>query len=623
MINNIFHSTVFKIAALMCLVSSLAVISMFSSVFISDSAQRDAQAINIAGSLRMQSYRLASKVQAAKLADVEDLSIKTLSIKKLTEQFEKDLTSGVLVSQRTIIQSVELDEKHKQIQANWFTTIKPMFMQAFSVKQRDVISLNEVTQVFVDDIDKLVTMHQQHAEKNVTTIRLIQSIALFATIISMAFAMVIVNRHIKQPLSNLIGVARQIGSGDFTVRADETGKGELALLAQTINNMSHSIYRSQSQLEEHVKRKTKKLARSNDALNLLFDITRKLNGADPSRVEFAPILNQLANVTGIRDLDLCLMTAEGSGPYEHLISTKKTLPDKCVQHDCSDCSEHEQIFPQTAKKMCYQLSYGEENYGVLSVHPSDNTPLDEWQHQLFESVVEQLATGLSVKQQQEQSRRIALMNERTVIARELHDSLAQALSYLKIQVTRLQRLQQKENVQDKIEEVIDELKNGLSSAYRELRELLTTFRLKLDNQTLKEAFEQTIEQLKSRSEDFVFSLNYQVGYVPFSPQEEIHILQIAREATQNAFYHSKGDKIAVEMTINALSQVTLSITDNGVGITGDPSKLNHYGLAIMQERSRNLNGQLSLVNNEPSGTQVLFKFTPAYVKPSEIKIKAV
>jgi two-component system nitrate/nitrite sensor histidine kinase NarX len=77
------------------------------------------------------------------------------------------------------------------------------------------------------------------------------------------------------------------------------------------------------------------------------------------------------------------------------------------------------------------------------------------------------------------------------------------------------------------------------------------------------------------------------------------------------------------MTINSLSQVTLTISDNGVGISGDPSKLNHYGLAIMQERSRNLNGEMRIINTVPNGTQILFKFTPDYASKSKITTQAV
>ncbi|WP_438887220.1 histidine kinase, partial [Bacillus cereus group sp. Bce037] len=80
----------------------------------------------------------------------------------------------------------------------------------------------------------------------------------------------------------------------------------------------------------------------------------------------------------------------------------------------------------------------------------------------------------------EEQQHVTLINERTIIARELHDSLAQSLSYLKMQVARLERMQQKEATKEAQSAVFDELRNGLNSAYRQLRELLTTFRLKLE-----------------------------------------------------------------------------------------------------------------------------------------------
>lgn len=599
-------------------VSFLAIVSMFSSVFISDGAQSDAHAVNVAGSLRMQSYRIVSHLhQISTIPDQAQID----EIQSLIAGFEKDLTSGILVNQQAVLNSTALADLHSQVENFWFGQMKPRFNAHLSAAISDRQDINQPVQQFVTMIDNLVASYQQHAESNISTIRLIQSLALFSTLILIAFAMLIVNRHIEQPLSRLTHVARQIGRGDFTVKADESGKGELALLAKTFNKMSHSIFRSRSQLEEQVKRKTQKLSRSNASLDLLFQISRKLNEVDPTHVQFEPILKKLANVTGVRDLDLCIMTAEGSGPYEHLVTTDKPIPEKCLKHDCGDCTEHSSLFPETANKLKYQLAHGETNFGVLVVHPDDSHQLEEWQHQLFESVAEQIANGLSMKQQQEQGRRIALMNERTVIARELHDSLAQALSYLKIQVTRLQKLQQKEDVQAQIEDVMNELKTGLSSAYRELRELLTTFRLKLDGQSLKAAFEQTISQLRARSDAFEFNLNYQVEHVPFTPQEEIHLLQIAREATQNAFYHSKGDKINISINMDNLSLVTLSVIDNGVGIPGDPNKLNHYGLAIMQERSRNLGGDIKIITPKEGGTAVLFTFVPDYAKPVQLQTK--
>ena len=595
-------------------VSFLAIVSMFTTVFMSDGAQFDAQAVNVAGSLRMQTYRIHSVMQDSP-GDIE-------TINQLVDEFDLTLNTGVLVNQQALWDNGDIAKHHAIVANNWNEQVKPLIQTNLASPSNSNTSSLEVFNKLVEDIELLVVAYQKYAEINIANIRLVQSLALFSTLILIAIAMMIVHRHIEQPLSKLTSVARQIGQGDFTARAEETGKGELALLARTINKMSGSLYRSKSQLEEQIKRKTRKLTRSNQSLELLFQVSRRLNEVEPGSVDFQPLLNKLADVTGVKDLDLCIMTAQGTGPYEHLMSSEKTIPDKCQQQLCHDCTEHDSLFPPVNGQMKYQLNIGDQHYGVLVVSLDEGSILEDWQHQLFEAIAEQVANGLSMKHQNEQRRRIALMNERTVIARELHDSLAQALSYLKIQVTRLQRLQQKESAQEQIDQVIDELKNGLGAAYSELRELLTTFRLKLDGQGIKAALEQTISQLQNRSDDFSFTLNYHVSNVPFTPQEEIHLLQIAREATQNAFYHSQGSNIDISITSNSLSEVILTVKDNGIGIPEDPNKLNHYGLAIMKERSRNLDGELSVKRNDERGTTVMFSFIPEYARTLEVKSKS-
>ncbi len=595
-------------------VSFLAIVSMFTTVFMSDGAQFDAQAVNVAGSLRMQTYRIHSFM----LDNPNDIE----TINQLVDEFDLTLNTGVLVNQQALRDSGDIAKHHAAVTKNWSERVKPLIETYLTASGDPNTSSLDGFNKLVEDIELLVGAYQKHAETNIATIRLVQSLALFSTLILIALAMVIVHRHIEQPLSKLTWVAHQIGKGDFTAKAEETGKGELAILARTINKMSGSLYRSKSQLEEQIKRKTRKLSRSNQSLELLFQVSRKLNEVEPGSVDFQPLLNKLAAVTGVKDLDLCIMTAQGTGPYEHLMSTEKTIPDKCQQQLCHDCTEHDSLFPPVNGQMKYQLSIGDQHYGVLVVSLDEGSILEDWQHQLFEAIAEQVANGLSMKYQNEQRRRIALMNERTVIARELHDSLAQALSYLKIQVTRLQRLQQKESAQEQIDQVIDELKNGLGAAYSELRELLTTFRLKLDGQGIKAALEQTISQLQNRSDDFSFTLNYHVSNIPFTPQEEIHLLQIAREATQNAFYHSQGSNIEIGITSNSLSEVILTVKDNGIGIPEDPNKLNHYGLAIMKERSRNLDGELTVKRNDERGTTVMFSFIPEYARTLELKSKS-
>lgn len=110
-----------------------------------------------------------------------------------------------------------------------------------------------------------------------------------------------------------------------------------------------------------------------------------------------------------------------------------------------------------------------------------------------------------------------------------------------------------------------------------------------------------------------FRVDYQLSNIPLSPQEEIHLLQIVREASQNAVHHSRGTEVLVRLKQDDDKWVELCVEDNGVGISDQAEKLNHYGLAIMQERSRQLHGTLTVERRQEGGTGVYFRFYPEYL----------
>ncbi|PBV04270.1 hypothetical protein CJU35_29945 [Pseudomonas aeruginosa] len=216
------------------------------------------------------------------------------------------------------------------------------------------------------------------------------------------------------------------------------------------------------------------------------------------------------------------------------------------------------------------------------------------------------------------ARRLALFAERGTIARELHDSLAQSLSYLKIQVSRLGTLLKREAPAEKIEDTLDELREGLNGAYRQLRELLTTFRLSLDEPSLEAALGNAVAEFGERGE-VTIELDNRLQHVPLSPNEEIHVLQIVREALSNVVRHSQAQRAWVRLSSQADGQVSIAVEDDGVGFDPQQNRSGHYGLTIMQERGQTLGSQLRFEARAPHGTRVLFSFVPTALQPSAAK----
>ena len=286
--------------------------------------------------------------------------------------------------------------------------------------------------------------------------------------------------------------------------------------------------------------------------------------------------------------------------------------DPCAAENCAECLSGDQPQRNDCQLHNIVLQRDRQQYGVLVVRLQPGQPLLVWQQQLVTAIADQLALALSLKSEEEQVRRLALMQERTVIARELHDSLAQALSYLKIQVTRLNKAIAKQDAVV-MQDVSAELKSGLDAAYRQLRELLTTFRLKVDGAGLLSALQTTVQQLSEQS-DLQIRLDYQLSNIPLAPHEEIHLLQIIREASQNAVHHSQGQNLTISLQQDSSKHILLAVEDDGVGIPERAEKMNHYGLAIMQERSKHLTGELMIRRRAEGGTGVYFRFLPEYLQ---------
>lgn len=219
-------------------------------------------------------------------------------------------------------------------------------------------------------------------------------------------------------------------------------------------------------------------------------------------------------------------------------------------------------------------------------------------------LAKQISGMLTMEQQIEQQQQLLIMDERAAIARELHDSIAQSLSCLKMQISYLQM--QPEPLPETTLHLLNEMRTEINTAYSQLRELLTTFRLKLTESGLLPSLKSTLGEFSGRI-GFNIQLNYEIPAKSISPHQSIHIIQIIREALSNILKHANATWAKVSLSQNR-GTVTITIDDNGSGIDDNPNKLNHYGLIIMRERALSLNGECYITQRAEGGTEVKVTF---------------
>jgi two-component system nitrate/nitrite sensor histidine kinase NarX len=228
---------------------------------------------------------------------------------------------------------------------------------------------------------------------------------------------------------------------------------------------------------------------------------------------------------------------------------------------------------------------------------------------LLETVARQIAAALRASEQIEHRHRLALLEERNAIARELHDSLAQSLSYLKIQVSRLQTLADGTDFAPESRAIIAELREVLNSAYRQLRELIATFRLQMEHLRLEDNLREAIREFGRRG-NLTIQLDLAGWHSALDAHEQLQVMHIVREALNNAVKHARASQIMVRLREMPHGEVMIEVADNGIGLPEPFERDNHFGLHIMRERADHLGGMLSLHSRPGDGLQVRLRFIP-------------
>ncbi|BFN13247.1 histidine kinase [Marinobacter sp. RI1] len=584
-----------------------AIVSMATTLAVSNSIEGNATAINLAGSLRMGAFQLAARSAS------EDPVENTDTLDQRIEEYEDRLRDPAIIRSIPRTDDHPLVEQYKTVEYGWANQLRPSLE---SHQTGAPLSAEMITTVesYTVEVDRLVSMLEQRTEARIDLLHLIQIISMvFSVLIVLALFLDLKNR-ILRPLRKLVSIATAVGEQDFSHKADLKGSDELAQLGQAFDQMTSELALTYYELESRARQKTEELEISHAALQVMHSASRGLFANHDLCSGAIPMLQDLEQLLGIGPIRLFLHDKESAEPVEAITTATPKRPFYCRDHHCNACLVTPEVYDEMplenndGRRLLLPIRTPGQLLGTLEVWYPAEKGLPETSRRLLETLTDQLATAIFLEKQITEEQQLTLAEERTVIARELHDSLAQSLSYLKMQVTRMRRLNIDGEQKPIHDDILDELSTGLNSAYRQLRELLATFRLKLDTPDLATALRKTIDEFSERLGKPV-AFEYNLPPQTLSPNEEIHTLQIIREGLANAVKHADATDIAVKVVFDS-PQVRASIQDNGKGLPGGDQPVNHYGLIIMQDRARTLGGKVNVRNRDEGGVEVALTFVP-------------
>ncbi len=233
---------------------------------------------------------------------------------------------------------------------------------------------------------------------------------------------------------------------------------------------------------------------------------------------------------------------------------------------------------------------------AISGLADDINRLAEW----LESLAHERERELQVQRER--------LEERTQLANELHDSLAQTLASLKFQVRVLDDTLRQDS-EPAIWQEMERIESSLDEANVELRELIAHFRAPVSKHGLMSGIRRLLSRFRKETGTEAVLQN-QAQDVELAPEEEIQVLRIVQESLANVRKHSRANMVRVLLSRDSTNRFRLVIEDDGTGMAlqaGDHDSEHHFGLAIMRERAAAVGAALSIESEPGEGTRVVME----------------
>ncbi|MCH7611508.1 MAG: GAF domain-containing sensor histidine kinase [Chloroflexi bacterium] len=244
-----------------------------------------------------------------------------------------------------------------------------------------------------------------------------------------------------------------------------------------------------------------------------------------------------------------------------------------------------------------------EKLGVLNVASADWRELSPGDLQLLYTIGDMLSIAIERARLYESSVELGAVEERNRLSRDIHDTLAQGLTAISLQLETAEAMLDEQGDREKIREAVhralDLARQNLDEARRSVQDLRAA---SLEGRTLSEALADLVEETQAAAG---VEIEYTAtgGSRPLAPRLESGLYRIAQEAVNNLVRHSNASHASVVLT-STPEWVSLTIEDDGSGFEVDSRAEGHYGLQGMQERARLLGGTMELQSELGSGSRL-------------------
>jgi PAS domain S-box-containing protein len=262
--------------------------------------------------------------------------------------------------------------------------------------------------------------------------------------------------------------------------------------------------------------------------------------------------------------------------------------------------------------------------GWLSLHHSEPKAYAQHHVTLAQTIANQAATAIENAQLYGQARRLAALEERQRLARDLHDSVSQVLYGIGLGArtagTLLERAAITPELKSSLAEPLDYVLSLAEAGLAEMRALIFELRPdSLEREGLVAALTRQAAAARVRHRLDVHTDFCQEPALPFEAKETLY--RISQEALNNVVKHAQATRVDIRLREDE-GTIVLEVEDDGVGFDPQREYHGHMGLNSMRERAAQLGGVLLVVSKAGQGAVVRAR-VPAPDQPSADALQPV
>ncbi|MCP4981064.1 MAG: hypothetical protein GY935_11285 [Gammaproteobacteria bacterium] len=446
-------------------------------------------------------------------------------------------------------------------------------------------------------------------------------------------------RELLQPLISLCDWADQMRGVNLDAQVKLGADSDFSELARDINELGNMIKNLSRDTEIQLQKHTDHITRESRSLAILYDVASSINVSHDLNELFAKSLESLchnlnANAGIIRQFkgkkkkDIVASYGKFNKTFldsaDHFLSIQYPFNEiKLDRIYRVDQLDHATVFGADSRAkqkdllvLSILLQYREEILGAIHLFFADDNSIDlDSYNELLLSIGQHLGSAVEKFRLLEEESELLVIQERTRLSHELHDSLAQTIASLRIQIRVIDETFHSDDEQS-IWHQMERIEYTIDQANHQLRELIAHFRVPISEHGLIPSIEENVRRTQEEMSIPVYFQN-EWPEQDFSEEVELNVLRIVQECLANIRKHSQAEVVRVLLSYRNGNNIVV-IEDDGIGFD-EASIVSegglHLGLNILRDRATEINASIEIESEPGDGTRInlLFESMPSNV----------